>query len=61
MPLYSETIVPVVAVIVAYVYVGSDFRRTLWTKEIESHVGNQICEALLEMAPRDLKVTEAKK
>jgi hypothetical protein len=59
--LYSETIVPVVAVIAAYVYVGSDFRRTLWTKEIESHVGNQIRQALLEMVPRDLEVTEAEK
>ena len=59
--LYSETIVPVAALIATYFYVGSDFRRSLWKKEIDAHVGRQIRQALLDMVPRDLAVTESEK
>jgi hypothetical protein len=59
--LYGETIVPVVALIVTYFYVGSDFRRTLWKKEINEHVGEQIRQTLLDMVPDDLAVTEGEK
>jgi hypothetical protein len=56
--LYSETIVPVAAVVATYFYVGSDFRRSLWKREIDAHVGKQIRQALLDMVPPDLAVTE---
>ncbi len=59
--LYSETIVPVTALIATYFYVGSDFRRSLWKKEIDAHVGKQIRQALLDMVPRDLALTESEK
>ena len=59
--LYSETIVPVAALIATYFYVGSDFRRSLWKKEIDAHVGKQIRQALLDMVPQDLAVTESEK
>src|ERR1039457_3025159 len=59
--LYSETVVPIVAIIATYFYVGSDFRRRLWKKEIDAHVGEQIRAALLDMVPKDLAVTDHEK
>ena len=52
---------PAVALIATYFYVGSDFRRSLWKKEIDAHVGEQIRQALLDMVPQDLAVTESEK
>jgi hypothetical protein len=56
---YSEIIVPAIALIVTYFYVGSDFRTSEWKKEIEDHVGNQIRQALVAMVPQALAVTES--
>jgi len=59
--LYSEVFVPILALIATYFYVGSDFRRSLWNKELDDHVRKQIRQALLDMVPEDLAVTESEK
>lgn len=38
-------------------YVGMDFRRALWHRELRTHIGPQIQDSLLDMLPRDLEVT----
>ncbi len=59
--LANELIAPILAVILAFFYVGFDFRRPHWRSEIEAHVGKQIREAVLDMVPKDLAVTEREK
>lgn len=59
--LYSETLVPIAAIVAAYFYTGSDFRRSMWKREIDAHVGRQIRLALLSMVPKDLEITEGEK
>lgn len=59
--LYSETLVPIAALVATFFYSGSDFRRSLWKREIDMHVGNQIRDALLSMVPKDLEITESEK
>jgi hypothetical protein len=56
--LYSKTLVPIAALLGAYFYTGSDFRRSLWKREKDAHVGKQIQDALLSMVPKDLAITE---
>jgi hypothetical protein len=59
--LYSETVVPIAALIATYFYTGSDFRKSMWKSEIDAHVGKQIENALLPMVPKDLAITESEK
>ena len=54
----NDVVVPVIALVVAYLYTGLGLRRPLWKKEVEAHVGKQIREAVLGMLPADLAVTE---
>jgi len=56
-----EIFVPIAAMVATYFYVGSDFRRSRWKKEIDAHVGKQIRVALLGMVPGDLAVTDGEK
>lgn len=56
--LVNELIVPVLAVILAFLYVGLDVRRPFWKREIESHVGKQIQRGVLDMVPDDLALRE---
>jgi hypothetical protein len=59
--LYSETLVPIAALVATYFYTGSDFRRSMWKREIDEHVGKQIRDALLSMVPKDLAIIESEK
>lgn len=59
--LYNELIIPLLAIVAAFVYVGLDCRKVPWKREIDAHVGNQIRKGLLDMVPRDLEVTEDEK
>jgi hypothetical protein len=59
--LYSETLVPIAALVFTYFYTGSDFRRSRWKREIDAHVGKQIRDELLNMVPKDLAITESEK
>ena len=55
--LYAETVVPILACIATFLYVGSDFRQSRWKKELRDHVGAQIRQTLVDMVPDDLAVT----
>jgi hypothetical protein len=59
--LLSELLLPIIAVIAGFFYVGLDFSRSRWKSEQEAHVGKQIREALIDMVPKDLGVTESEK
>lgn len=59
--LLSELVLPVIAVIAGFFYVGLDISRSRWKSEQEAHVGKQIREALIDMVPKDLGVTESEK
>jgi hypothetical protein len=59
--LANELIVPILAMVAAFFYVGLDLRRPYWKREVEAHVGKQIREALLDMIPKDLAVTEGER
>jgi Flp pilus assembly protein TadB len=59
--LISELLLPIVAVIAGFFYVGLDVSRSRWKSEQEAHVGKQIREALIDMVPKDLGVTESEK
>jgi hypothetical protein len=59
--LANDVVVPLVALIGAFFYVGFDVRGPRWRAEVEAHVGSQIRTALLEMIPNDLEVTEEEK
>lgn len=54
----DDVIVPLLALVVAYLYTGLGLRRPLWKSEIEAHVGKQIREAVVDMLPADLAVSE---
>src|SRR5271157_433528 len=56
--LANEIVVPAVALVAAFFYVGSDFRRSCWKREIDAHVGKQIRDGLLDLIPKDLAVSE---
>ncbi len=51
----------VIAATTTFFYVGLGIRNYLWKREMNAHVGNQIREALLQMIPADLGVTEEEK
>ena len=53
----TELIVPFIAAVATYFYVGLGIRSSMWKREMDAHVGKQIREALLDMVPKDLKVT----
>jgi hypothetical protein len=57
----AKFLVPMLAVVLAFFYVGTNPGRSLWKKEMEAHVGRQIREALLDMIPSDLGVTQPEK
>ncbi len=57
----NELIIPVLAVLAAFFYVGLNLRGPHWKREIDTHVGEQIRAALLDVVPRDLEVTEAER
>lgn len=54
----NEIIVPILALTAAFFYVGFDIRRSRWKAEVSAHVGRQIQNALLDLVPKDLAVTE---
>ncbi|MGH9689779.1 MAG: hypothetical protein ACRD4C_01510 [Candidatus Acidiferrales bacterium] len=57
----DKTIVSVAALILTYFYVGADFRSSMWEKELDAHVKQQVRQVLLDMVPQDLAVTESEK
>jgi hypothetical protein len=59
--LATEVIVPILAIIAAFFYVGFNVRGLLWRSEIDEHVGKQIRAFILDMVPKDLEITEAEK
>lgn len=56
--LANEIVAPAFALVAAFFYVGSDFRRSRWKREIDAHVGKQIRDRLLDLIPGDLAVSE---
>jgi hypothetical protein len=52
-----DVIIPALAFIAAFVYVGGDLGKARWKAEKEAYVGKQIREKLLAMIPADLAVT----
>lgn len=56
--LINQLIVPLIAMIVAFLYVGLDIRRWHWKSEIRATIGPQIRTALLAMLPEDLHVSD---
>jgi hypothetical protein len=56
--LVYELIIPALALVAAFFYVGLDIRAQFWKREIDKHIGNQIRTALLDMIPVELQVTE---
>lgn len=59
--LYYDTLVPVIAGVLCFFYVGLNVRGALWDDEMETHVLPQIRRAILDLVPTDLKITEAEK
>jgi hypothetical protein len=57
----NQFIVPVLALLAAFVYVGLDLRSGYWEEELDDHVRKQIREALLGMVPADLNVTDVER
>ena len=55
--LKNEIIVPFIAAIATYFYVGLGIRKYLWKREMEAHLGKQIRAELLKMIPADLGVS----
>jgi hypothetical protein len=55
--LANELIVPVLALVAAFFYVGFDLRRSRWKAEIDAHIGKQIRDAILDIVPKDLAVS----
>jgi hypothetical protein len=53
----KQLIVPSIAAIAAFFYVGMGINEFLWRRELQRHVGQQIKSGILEMIPADLKVT----
>ncbi len=59
--LYYDTLVPVIAVVLGFLYVGLNLRGVLWDDEMEMYVRPQIRKAILDLVPTDLAITEAEK
>jgi|ERR1700739_1704061 hypothetical protein len=59
--LYHDTLVPAIAVVLGFFYVGLNVRGVLWDDEMEMHVRPQIRKAILDLVPTDLAITEAEK
>ena len=59
--LYYDTLVPVIAVVLGFFYVGLNLRGVLWDDEMEMYVRPQIRKAILDLVPTDLAITEAEK
>jgi hypothetical protein len=56
--LANDLIVPAIALVAAFFYVGFNFRRPLWDRENDAHVRKQIRDGVLDLIPRDLAVSE---
>jgi len=54
----NQLVVPLIALLIAGVYVGLDVRGSFWKREIRTHVGPQIRTALLALLPVDLEVSD---
>lgn len=54
----NEIIVPALAIVAGFFYVGLNIRGPYWKNEINAHVGKEIRGALLDMIPKDVQVTE---
>jgi hypothetical protein len=59
--LYYDTLVPVIAAVLGFFYVGLDVRGVLWDDEMERYVYPQIRKAILGLVPTDLAITQAEK
>src|SRR5437868_869735 len=55
--LLTELIVSFIAAVATYFYVGIGIRSSMWKREMDAYVGKQIREALLDMVPKNLKIT----
>lgn len=53
-----QLIIPVIALTVAFFYGGLDLRKWHWKYEISKYMGPQIREALLDLVPKDLGLSE---
>lgn len=58
---YYDTLVPVIAAVLGFFYVGLNVRGVLWDDEMEMHVRPQILKAILDLVPTDLAITEDEK
>jgi hypothetical protein len=59
--LYYDTLVPVIAAIGCFFYVGLNVRGCLWDDEMEKYVRTQIRDGFLKLVPADLAITDTEK
>jgi hypothetical protein len=59
--LANKLIIPAIAGIATFLYVGLNIRGPYWEEEIETYLGPQIREALFELIPRDLGVSDSER
>src|SRR3954470_7995484 len=59
--LANDLLVPILATIAAFFYLGLGFGRSRWEKETDTYLGRQIREGIIGLVPGDLMVTAAEK
>jgi hypothetical protein len=59
--LYHDSLVPVIAAVLCFFYIGLNVRGVLWDDEMEMHVYPQIRKAILDLVPTDLEITQTEK
>jgi hypothetical protein len=59
--LYYDTLVPLIATVLGFFYVGLNLRGILWEFEMETYVRGQIRSAIINLVPKDLEVMEDEK
>ena len=58
---HDHLIIPILAWTVTFFYVGLNFRDWYWQEELHTHIAPQIREALFELIPGDLGVSESER
>ncbi len=56
--LANDFIVPALAIVLAFLYVGLNIRKPWWNKENDANVRRQIRDGLIRLVPKDLALTE---
>lgn len=59
--LANKIIAPAIGLLGTFFYVSLGVPRARWRRENETHVGKLICDRLLDMVPKDLRVSESER